>query len=105
LPVTAGEVNEPATLPHGSLYMAGPTMPAPCGGVGRHCGGNAAQRKGCGQEPAAVTARKQAETGPKKIVAKNSKKFEIAVDTLKAPRLYTPHQRGRRAAGDEEVRF
>jgi hypothetical protein len=39
------------------------------------------------------------------FVAKNSKKFEIAVDTLSAPRLYTPQQRGRRAAGDEEVRF
>ncbi|CCV05209.1 hypothetical protein MESS2_1520001 [Mesorhizobium metallidurans STM 2683] len=43
--------------------------------------------------------------GAEKFVAKNSKKFEIGVDTLDGPRLYTPHQRGRRAAGDEEVRF
>lgn len=46
-----------------------------------------------------------AKIGAEKIVAKNSKKFEISVDTLDGPRLYTPHQRGRRAAGDEEVRF
>ena len=38
-------------------------------------------------------------------VAKNSKKFGIVVDSSERPRLYTPHQRGRRAAGDEEVRF
>jgi hypothetical protein len=44
-------------------------------------------------------------SAPQSFVAKNSKKTEIVVDTLNACRLYTPHQRGRRAAGDEEVRF
>lgn len=39
------------------------------------------------------------------IVAKNSRKGEKVVDSLEGRRLYTPHQRGRRAAGDEEVRF
>src|SRR5262245_2355890 len=40
----------------------------------------------------------------RRVVAKNSKKFEIGVDSPKCPRLYTPHQRGRRAAGDQRVR-
>jgi hypothetical protein len=47
-----------------------------------------------------------AEVGYRKFfVAKNSKKIEMVVDSLDGRRLYTPHQRGRRAAGDEEVRF
>ncbi|MER8828427.1 hypothetical protein NKH73_26470, partial [Mesorhizobium sp. M0938] len=41
-----------------------------------------------------------AEVGYRKsFVAKNSKKIEMVVDSLEGCRLYTPHQRGRRAAG------
>jgi len=39
------------------------------------------------------------------FVAKNSKKAKKVVDSLRGWGLYTPQQRGRRAAGDPEVRF
>jgi len=48
---------------------------------------------GCG---AAARAAGYQKIAAAKFVAKNSKKFEIGVDTLSAPRLYTPHQRRRR---------
>jgi ABC-type nitrate/sulfonate/bicarbonate transport system substrate-binding protein len=54
----------------------------------------------------ALLSHAAAEVGYRKsFVAKNSKKIEMVVDSLAGRRLYTPHQRGRRAAGDEEVRF
>ena len=59
--------------------------------------GQAAQREPQGGSPLKKNARF--------ICRKKFKKLEIVVDTSNATRLYTPHQRGRCAAGDSEVRF
>ena len=66
-------------------------------------------RSGCRRDRRVADSRRLTQRSRRlrsaKAVAKNSKKFRIVVDSLEGRRLYTPHQRGRRAAGDEEVRF
>lgn len=58
-----------------------------------------------GRHGAAARAVGFEKIAAEKFVAKNSKKFEIGVDGWSNPRLYTPHERGRHAAGGREVRF
>ncbi len=70
-----------------------------------------ARRRGCGEGGNRVRrlnrkgsqgACRSVQKGSSLTVANNSKKFRILVDSLEHPRLYTPQQRGRRAAGANE---